>query len=285
MLRSFEGYQDPLLARQQQRLEGFGITPRGGGGGGGVREPFLFSREGVELSPDYQRAVQRQFRLERGLENPFGQGAVNVRVRDIDMALQQAIARINEKYGGQDVPARAEEIRQVTQDAQRQRATIQQQMAQSGGEFDLRRGELTQATMSSVGQIAAHMAQLNTQINIAQGQARADLLKQRRSLAASSARAQVALQLGIVDRMMRAEEASFDRFRGAWGQESQDYWTGQQMAEGGFRWQTELDYNRKFNEQMMEIQRESNKKDIWDIIGGIGGAVVGAFDVFGRRGE
>jgi hypothetical protein len=166
---------------------GGGSGGGGGGGGSGAGKGIDFSREGVGYSELLKRKSRQLLR-----DNPFDQKQVNVKSKETAHALQSEEEEINNFYAqsGQTNSAQHREaLRKARMGARSQIDDFSQQMRESRANYSLN-------AVARVGELELGMSQLNAQINIAEGNAKAHLMAQRASAASSRAMAKMAQKLG-----------------------------------------------------------------------------------------
>jgi len=290
---SFEGY-NKYAETHNKGVGGFfdqyagmigGFNQGGGGGGGYDPGMFDFSRQGVGFSNAYLEKQKQQLDYEKELadKDPFGQASINIRNKELELQLQQEKQKINETFAAQGAvgtPQHAKALRDAETKSMSRRDSIIQSMKEASGQYKLSVAEQGSLTMQRIGQLDTALSDINARINISEGQAKVELQKQK--IAASSARAaaRVALKLGILDRAIISERDQYGRWEGGRQFDADNFWKGQQFSRGIYEWDSEFDYTRWYNNEMMSLQKDLNKQSIWDTIGNLAST---ALNVFGVR--
>jgi hypothetical protein len=277
LLQSAEAFkQDDPITKKYLDLYGKMLNQSGGGGGGGGGAQFgvpEINKEGIGMSDLYGQQVKSMIAFEEKLakENPWGQGAANIQYNEIAKRTANEIEKVVQKYGSANTPAAQQEIKQINLQGKGERAAAFQAMKQNSATYNLAVAEVKQQTLQTIQATDIAMSQINAQLEAQRLQLSVDLQKQRMAIGAANARAKVAAQFEALDRMsaleQRRDEEMFKRFAAAWGQESSDYFRGQEGARSAYEWQQGFDYTKSFNEKQLQIQKDANKPGVLDFLG------------------
>jgi hypothetical protein len=236
-----------------------GMGRGGGRGGGGGRGTFDPGR-----GAGFQRFEDKSMQYATELmdrESPFGQAATNLRLRDTAQSLDARIQQIRDNFtriGESGSLAEQKAIQDAQADAEMQRATTVQSMAEAEAQYGLQQSSEVRGWHSQFLQSDTANRQLIMQGKQMSAQAAAA------SAAASAARegARMRMMLGIAGAQYAAGESAK-------------------------RFDMEFDYTANYNRDMMNLQRElasdaraqQNKSDIFGLIGkgigAIGGLLLG----------
>jgi len=269
-------YQQYLkdLGSAKEKVQGWGgeggAGGGGGGGGGGVETPGY-----SENFKKFQGGLYGYAQDLMTKESPFGQTAVNLKTRDIDMGNQQKIDSIKADFaarGQAGSPQEQKALEQIDYGAKMQKADVMQKNAEQDAQYGLQKSEVLRSYHDSFNQ-----AEMQNRAMIMQGQQiNAAAAAGAASAAAGDAKWQLMMELNLADKAANAGQAYE-------GEQFGRYMQGAQFDMGKTQWSNEFQYTKTYNNQMIDLNRElaaqaaktAKSGQIWGAIGGALGAVGG----------
>jgi len=270
-------YQQYLsdLGEAKGKVQNWGGEGGGGGGGGGGVETPGYS----ENFKKFQGGLYGYAQDLMTKESPFGQTAVNLKTRDIDMGNQQKIDSIKADFaarGQAGSPQEQKALEQIDYGAKMQKADVMQKNAEQDAQYGLQKSEVLRSYHDSFNQ-----AEMQNRAMIMQGQQiNAAAAAGAASAASADAKWQLMMELNLADKAagmgMDYENQQFGR-----------YMQGAQFDMGKTQWANEFEYTKTYNNQMIDLNRElaaqaaktAKSGQIWGAIGsffGAAGSVLGA---------